>query len=567
MSTHRLVTSQTIDRPVDEVFAFFANPQSLGRITPPGLGFEQLSTEVETRAGQRLEHRIRPLLGVPLRWRSRITRWDPPHAFEDVQERGPYRSWVHGHAFTAVDGGRRTRVDDEVTYELPLGPLGDLAHRLVVRDQLLDIFRHRARTVEAVFAEPAANAAPMTVGVAGGTGFVGGGIAAELFRRGHRVVVLSHQGEAARGPLPDAVELRHVDVADGTGLPGALDGLDALVIALAFRNSPIEAPRRGQTFEAVDAAGTERLVAAARERGVGRLLYVSGAGAAPDARRHWYRAKWRAETAVWESGIPFTILRPTWVYGPRDVALNRFLGLARRLGAVPMLNLGRQPLAPVFIDDVARLAADALTDDAAAFQVFEVGGPETLPMREIIGRALRAAGLRRPIIPGPTPLIKLGLQPLRLLPAPPLTPDAVDFINQPATVDRTPLMERMPRRLTPLDEGLATYLTPESGPGTVEIDPSGDAGGRPLRPGRPRPGFEASRSKEHPAGDALTGRPAAGEAASRSYSALPRAGRSIQPPSDRATRQMVRPPDATHSGGSGATANVTNREPSGARPT
>ena len=478
MSTHSLVASQHVDRPIDDVFAFFANPQNLGRITPPGLGFEQLSTGVVTSAGQRLEHRIRPLLGVPVRWRSHITRWEPPHAFEDVQERGPYRHWTHRHAFTAVDGG--TRVDDEITYALPLGPLGDVVHGLVVRDQLLEIFRHRARTVASVFESPAPNDAPLTVGIAGGTGFVGGGIALELYRRGHGVLVLSHRGESARGPLPDEVELRQVDVQDGSGLPAAVEGLDALVIALAFRNSPIEAPRRGRTFEAVDATGTEQLVAAAREVGVRRLLYVSGAGADPDAERHWFRAKWRAETAVWESGIPFTILRPTWIYGPRDVALNRFLGFARRFGAVPMLNRGRQLLAPVFIDDVARLAADALTDDAAAFQVFELGGPDTLPMREIIGRALGVAGLSRPIIPGPTPLIKLAAQPLRFLLEPPLTPDAVDFINQPATVDIAPLLQRMPRRLTSLDEGLASYLAPDASPAEISID------GRPSR--RPRSG-------------------------------------------------------------------------------
>ncbi len=84
-------------------------------------------------------------------------------------------------------------------------------------------------------------------------------------------------------------------------------------------------------------------------------------------------------------------------------------------------------------------------------------------MRDIIARALRVAGIRRPIVPGPTPLIRLGAAPLTLLPSPPLTPDAVDFINQPASVDIGPLLERMPRRLTPLDEGLASYLKPAEG--------------------------------------------------------------------------------------------------------
>jgi NADH dehydrogenase len=116
-------------------------------------------------------------------------------------------------------------------------------------------------------------------------------------------------------------------------------------------------------------------------------------------------------------------------------------------------------------------------------QVFEVGGPETLRMRDVISRALRAAGIRRPIIPGPAALIRLGAAPLKLLPSPPLTPDAVDFINQPATVDLGPLMERMPRQLTPLDEGLATYLGPMPGLDlTIDGSPPTDATSEVLVP-------------------------------------------------------------------------------------
>ena len=99
----------------------------------------------------------------------------------------------------------------------------------------------------------------------------------------------------------------------------------------------------------VDAAGTERLVTAAGAAGVRRLVYVSGAGAAADANRIWFRAKARAEKAVRASGIPFTIIRPTWIYGPRDVALNRFIGLGRTLPIVPLTGLGGQLMAPVFI--------------------------------------------------------------------------------------------------------------------------------------------------------------------------------------------------------------------------
>lgn len=303
---------------------------------------------------------------------------------------------------------------------------------------------------------------PGPIAVAGASGFVGGAIAAELARRGQAVVALSHRPIAARARLPAEWQVAACDVTrDDQALPSNLAGL---VIALAFRGYPMENPRRGETFEAVDAAGTERLVKAARAAGVPRLVYISGAGAAPDAPRHWFRAKWRAEEAVRASGIPWTIIRPTWLYGPRDDALNRFVRLGRRLPFVPMPGDGRSLLAPVFIDDLTALVADILASGAAAEaavdQVFELGGPETLTMNEIVRRALAADGRKRPIFHAPATLMKAVAWPFRFLPRPPLTPDAVDFVNQPAVVDSGPLLARLPRRLTPLDEGLATYLGP-----------------------------------------------------------------------------------------------------------
>lgn len=298
--------------------------------------------------------------------------------------------------------------------------------------------------------------------VAGGTGFVGGAIARELAARGHRVVVLTHRPSSAGGSRRDApgakLEYRAADVTQPESLAPALAGVDTLVISLAFRSSPIEAPRRGQTFERVDAAGTEALVAAARAAGVRRLVYMSGAGAAPDAARHWFRAKWRAEEAVRGSGIVYTIFRPSWIYGPGDRSLNRFLGFSRWLPFIPQIGNGRQRLAPVFVGDVGALVADALVTPAAENVALEVGGPETLTMDEIIRTALRVMGRRRPILHAPVILMKALTAPLTLLPSPPMTPAAIDFVVQSATVDTGPLQERLPRRLMPLSEALATYL-------------------------------------------------------------------------------------------------------------
>ncbi len=456
MGIHTLTASQVVPVDVDRAWDFFSRPENLGRLTPPSMAFEMRTDRPEMTEGELIDYTVRPLLGIRLPWRTRIEGLFPPFRFRDVQLRGPYRYWEHTHVLTPVDGG--TRIDDRIDYEVPFGPIGEILQRLVVRAALERVFRYRARAIESIFEPAVTRVDPRTVVVAGGTGFVGGAIARELRRRGERVIVLSSRGESGRGSLPDDIEIRQADVRDPASLVGVLEGSDALVVALAFRNSPMENPRRGQTFMDVDAGGTEHLTTEAMAAGVGRLVYVSGAGAGETADRHWFRAKWRAEEAVRQSGIPATIIRPTWIYGPGDVSLNRFIGFARSLPVVPMTNLGRQLLAPVFIDDVAGLAADSLRSDAAIDRVFEIGGPETLPMREIIARAIAIDGHRRPIVPGPAPLIKLGAWPLRLLPVPPLTPDAVDFINQPATVDNGPLLDALPRRLTPLDEGLTTYL-------------------------------------------------------------------------------------------------------------
>ena len=234
----------------------------------------------------------------------------------------------------------------------------------------------------------------------------------------------------------------------------------------------MESPRKGHTFEAVDAEGTEHLVRAAVGSGVRRLVYISGAGAAPDAERHWFRAKWRAEQSVQVAGSPLrSSARPGSTVRATSL-LNRFMTFARFLPVVPMTNAGQQRLAPVFVDDAANLAADALDDPAAVDRVLELGGPETLTMRDIIEGALRIWGLRvASTLPGPTPLLKLAAAPMSLLPTPPLTPAAIDFINQPATVDLGPLLTRMPRRLIGLDEGLRSYLRPgPDGRRTLEID-------------------------------------------------------------------------------------------------
>jgi NADH dehydrogenase len=254
------------------------------------------------------------------------------------------------------------------------------------------------------------------------------------------------------------VEYRQGDVTDPSSLPAALAGIEAVVGSHQFPNSPIENPRKGYTFKRVDAEGTENLVAAAKAAGVKQFVYLSGAGAAPEGR-HWFRAKWRAETAVRQSGMTYTILRPPWVYGPEDTALNRFLGMSRFLPFVPMIGAaGKQQMQPVFVDDVARAVAESLDNPAAANQLFELGGPEVMSMSDVVRTALQVAGKKRLVLSAPKVVMKLVATVLQFAPGRPLTPDAVDFITSDALADPAEIQQKLGLKLTPLRDGLATYL-------------------------------------------------------------------------------------------------------------
>ena len=295
--------------------------------------------------------------------------------------------------------------------------------------------------------------------VTGGTGLVGAAVVKELVRRGKQVAVMSRSAssvaERFRGLDIDALQ---GDVGDRASLTDAFANIETVVNCVQFPNSPIENKGKGWTFEQVDYQGTVSQVAAAKQAGVSRFVYVSGVGAAADAEKHWFVSKWKAEEAVRQSGIVHVIVRPTWVYGPEDVALNRFVGFARRLPFVPSFGSGQQMMQPIFIDDLGRILADAVEKPGADNHTFEAGGPDRFSMDDVVKTALEIAGKKRPILHQPAAIGKLMATFLQVLPGPPLTPDSIDFITNEAVADNAALERVFAPKLTPLREGLATYL-------------------------------------------------------------------------------------------------------------
>jgi ligand-binding SRPBCC domain-containing protein len=127
-----------LPRPVAEVFPFFADARNLQAITPDWLNFEVLTPgPIEIKAGALIDYKLR-VRGLPLRWRTHIKAWEPPHRFVDEQLRGPYRQWIHEHTFVEKDGGTLAR--DVVRYAV-LG--GALVDRIFVRRDVERIFEFR----------------------------------------------------------------------------------------------------------------------------------------------------------------------------------------------------------------------------------------------------------------------------------------------------------------------------------------------------------------------------------------------------------------------------------------
>ena len=146
MAIHVLTREQRLPTPPEAVFPFFGDALNLEAITPPWLGFRVVSPQpIEMAPGALIEYRLK-LHGVPIRWRTTIAVWDSPRRFVDVQLSGPYRMWHHTHDFVPAPGGG-TLMRDTVRYALPLGPLGEAAHRLFVRRDLERIFDFRRDVV------------------------------------------------------------------------------------------------------------------------------------------------------------------------------------------------------------------------------------------------------------------------------------------------------------------------------------------------------------------------------------------------------------------------------------
>jgi NADH dehydrogenase len=298
----------------------------------------------------------------------------------------------------------------------------------------------------------------MRIVVTGGSGFIGREVVKRLLETPGDEVVVTTRDPGREDAFGGRVRRIQAFAGDAVSLGKAFTGAEVVVHAIQFPNHPVEQPSKGRSYLEVDGRGTEVAAAVAKKLGVRRFVYLSGAGAGQGRPQPWFQAKDMAEAAIRATGLEHALIRPSWIYGPGDHSMNRFVAFCRYLPVVPVIGDGRTTVYPIFVGDVARGVAEAARREDCRDKVLELAGPERLTMDEILRVIQKVLGKRRLLLHHPAPLMKLLVRPMAFLPEPMLSPGAIDFILQEVEMDPKPAQEYLGFAFRKLEEGLRTYL-------------------------------------------------------------------------------------------------------------
>lgn len=263
------------------------------------------------------------------------------------------------------------------------------------------------------------HARPLQIVVLGGTGFVGRHLIARLAHRGHAVTVLSRNPATKRDlrVLP-RVQLRRIDPYNREELTSAFAGADAVINLVGILN---ERGFSGKGFRKAHVELTEQVLAACEKAGVRRLLQMSALRAG-EGESHYLITRGEAEARVMASGLAWTIIRPSVIFGPGDGLFCRFAGLLRLLPVLPLARAGAR-FAPVYVGDVAEAMSRMLERDDSVGEVYELYGRRVMTLAEIVRYTAQQLGLRRWIVPLPDFLGRIQALVGDVLPGKPISSD------------------------------------------------------------------------------------------------------------------------------------------------
>lgn len=288
----------------------------------------------------------------------------------------------------------------------------------------------------------------------GGSGFVGRAVAEALCERGVRVRVVTRGATRSRPlwVLP-TVEIAQANPHDEVQLAACFDGMDAVVNLCGILHES-----RRETFEAVHVELPRKVVGACRAAGVGHLVHVSAIGTSESGPSAYLRSKGRGESAVREAAasLPWTILRPSVVFGEGDRFLNTFARLVALFPFVPLAG-AQARFQPIWVEDVARAVLAVLGNSQAYGQVYELCGPRVYTLRDLVEFVGAVTGHRRPVVPLPGFAARLQAFMLEHLPGKMMTRDNLKSMSVD-NVASGPFPEALGFRPAPLEAVAPQYL-------------------------------------------------------------------------------------------------------------
>ncbi len=294
--------------------------------------------------------------------------------------------------------------------------------------------------------------------VIGGTGFVGSNLIRRMRRERLPVRALVRDPDKAEGLADLGIEAVPGDLSDKASLETAVAGVERVIHLVGIIQ---EAP--GVTFQGVHVEGTQNLVEAARKAGVRHFFYQSALGVRPGAKSEYHKTKWQAEELVRASGIPYTILRPSLIYGPGDQFTLRLAEIIRQSPVLPVLGSGRSKVQPIAIDDVVSCIVTAVTSDAFLNESYEIGGPEQLTYEEVTRAIAGAMGIKRPAVHVPMLFMKPMVRVLEtVLPKPPVTTDQLIMLGEDNVCSMRDIREVFGIEPIKFQDGIRKFIREES---------------------------------------------------------------------------------------------------------
>ena len=304
----------------------------------------------------------------------------------------------------------------------------------------------------------------MKVAIIGGTGFVGGYLIDALLDAGHEPHVLVRPGSENKLHRASECRITKGDLGSPDAIDAVVTGCDAVIYNVGILR---EYPREGITFEALQYRGAESVAEAAKRAGIRRFLLMSANGI-DSAETPYQTTKLRAEAMIRESGLDYTIFRPSVIFGDPRGTMEFATQLYRDMVRMPLpgvgFHTGLSPasgevlMSPVHVRDVADAFASALIDDSPIGKCFMLGGPEVVSWPQMLQRIAAAVGKTKFILPMPIGVMKLGATLFDWLPFFPVTRDQLTMLADGNTAEPDELAQLIGRQPAEFSPGNLAYL-------------------------------------------------------------------------------------------------------------